>query len=100
MHQPAILSLATGVPQRRYSQSEIFDYFYTLHNGTANSHYRVFRRIFERTGVQYRHSVIDQTFYAQERTTQERNERYMLEAIPLGETTIRRCLEVGSYDPH
>jgi alkylresorcinol/alkylpyrone synthase len=49
--------------------------------------------IFENTGVGFRHTVVDGTYYDRPRGTRERNERYMKEAIPLGEEAIRRCLE-------
>jgi predicted naringenin-chalcone synthase len=49
-------------------------------------------RVFQKTGVGFRHLVVDGDYYTQDRSTQERNERYLAEALPLGEETIRRCL--------
>jgi len=94
MSIPAILSVATGVPQARYSQSEIFEYLQPLFERTRHA-----RAIFTRAGVDHRHMVVDRAFYRQEQRTGARNEVYLTQAVPLGEATIRRCLAAASYTP-
>jgi predicted naringenin-chalcone synthase len=95
MTMPTIYALATGVPGIRYSQAEVFDYL-SEHQGGIN---RRARAIFERAGVAFRHIIVDKSFYAQERSTGDRNERYLAEALPLGEATIQRCLDSSGYSP-
>jgi predicted naringenin-chalcone synthase len=89
MNTPAIIGLATGVPAQRYGQDEVFERFLAPHIG-AN---RRARAIFKHVGVQHRHVVVDGGYYLEERSTQARNETYFAEALPLGEATIRRCLD-------
>ena len=64
----------------------------------ANGDRRI-RAIYERVGISYRHTVVDGSYYTQERRTQARNERYLAEALPLGEAAIQRCLEAAGYAP-
>lgn len=90
---PTILSLATGVPARRYSQEELFGQLTQL-NLTTDPRAR---SIFEKAGVDHRHAVVDINYFRQERTMQERNQCYMPEALALGEKTIRRCLDGSGY---
>jgi len=82
------------VPQARYSQGEIFDYLRPLFERTRHA-----RAIFHRAQVAYRHMVVDKDFYRQERRTEARNEYYLDHALPLGETTIRRCLDAAGLAP-
>jgi alkylresorcinol/alkylpyrone synthase len=89
MSYPAIRGLGTAVPSQRFSQAEILERFFAPLFGNDP---RV-QSIFRKTGVGFRHTVVDEAYYAQPRGTRERNERYMQEAIPLGEEAIRRCLE-------
>ena len=94
MSTPAILALATGVPAMRYSQGEIFDYLQPLFERTRHA-----RAIFNHAGVAYRHMVVDRAFYCQEQRTGARNECYLAQALPLGEATIRRCLDAAGAAP-
>src|SRR5258708_11944079 len=95
MVDPGIIALATGVPAIRYSQDEVFEYL--SHKGGVNRRARV---IFEQAGVSFRHFIVDKAYYAEERGTGERNQRYLAEALPLGEATIQRCLDAaGLYAP-
>jgi predicted naringenin-chalcone synthase len=86
---PGIFALATGVPERRYSQDEAYRQFAGLELGRD----RLARAIFSYTGVGYRHAVVDAAYYKENHGTQARNERYMQEAIPLGKATIEQCLD-------
>lgn len=92
MNAPAVLALATGVPEARYSQRDIAEYFIALQSKETRRG-RAMRAIFERAGVGFRHMMVGEDFYKQPRSTQERNDLYMPEAIALGERTIRRGLE-------
>lgn len=92
MTYPAVLALATGVPEARYAQMDIAEYFVALQRN-ATRRTRAMRLVFERSGVGFRHFVADEPFFREERSTRERNDMYMREAVPLGEATIRRGLE-------
>lgn len=84
---PRILSLATGVPSACYPQAEIFEFLQTLFVRARHA-----RTIFRVAGVESRHMAADRAFYASNQGTQARNDRYLAEALPLGEATLRRCL--------
>jgi predicted naringenin-chalcone synthase len=98
MNKVAVLGLATGNPGARYSQHETFEHFALL-QGERNKRTRATRAIFERAGVAYRHFVVDRDFYTTEQTTLARNDLYMQEAVPLGETTIRSALAAANLQP-
>jgi alkylresorcinol/alkylpyrone synthase len=89
MTYPAIRGLGTAVPAQRFSQTEILERFFAPLFGDDP---RV-QAIFGNTGVGFRHTVVNEAYYVRPRGTRERNERYMQEALPLGEEAIRRCLE-------
>ena len=97
MNSPRILSIETGVPRNHYKQQEILEHFLELQG--ENTRERAIRAIFERAGVGYRHMAAQKGYYAQPRTTQERNDLYMSEAIPLGEAVIERGLEQAGLLP-
>lgn len=86
---PRILGLGLGVPGHKYSQSEIYERFLQPHLGTN----RRARAIFGRAGVKRRFTAVEGEYHQHLRGTEERNVRYMQEAIPLGEQTIRRALQ-------
>jgi predicted naringenin-chalcone synthase len=92
---PVIRALATAVPPIRYGQMEIFDY---LSGRLANISPHA-RAIFQKAGVEFRHTAVDKSYYAVDRTTGERNERYLVEALPLGEAAVRRCLDAAGCAP-
>jgi alkylresorcinol/alkylpyrone synthase len=59
--------------------------------------------IFSNAGINTRYLAVGGEYYRQERTTQERNEHYMEEALPLGAQAITTCLDsagltVGDVD--
>lgn len=95
MTTPAILALATSVPNARYSQAEVLSQLAPLNFGQ----HRRARIIFERSGVKHRHFVIDGAYYANNPGTQARNERYLLEALPLGEAAVCHSLDAAGYSP-
>ncbi len=43
--------------------------------------------------------MVDETFYAGEQSTETRNDRYMAEAVPLGESLLRRGLDAAGVRP-
>jgi len=94
MTAPTLFALATGVPARRYRQSEIFEYLRPFFR-----HARQARVIFDHADVAYRSLVVDEAYYTQARGTEERNTCYLAEALPLGEETIRRCLAAAHCRP-
>lgn len=94
MADPAILALSTGVPPACYGQDEVFDFLQTLFVRTRHA-----RTIFKHSGVEARHMAADREFYASDQGTQARNQRYLAEALPLGEATIRRCLDQAELHP-
>lgn len=86
---PRILGLGLGVPSHEYSQLEIYERFLQPHLG-AN---RRARAIFGRAGVKRRFTAVEGEYHQHLRGTEERNVRYMQEAVPLGEQTILRALQ-------
>jgi alkylresorcinol/alkylpyrone synthase len=92
---PRILNIETGVPKNTYEQQAVLDHFLELQEN--NSRERAISTIFARAGVGYRHMVAQKGYFAQPRTTQERNDLYMLEAVPLGENVITRGLEQAGF---
>ncbi len=95
MRQPTILGIGTGVPGKRYSQTEILERYLEPHWG----HNRRARAIFLNTGVEFRHAAIDGEFFDRERTTRERNDQYMTQAVPLGAATVGRALTDAGLTP-
>lgn len=94
--EAAIVGLATGVPEARYPQAVILEQF-LRYQGEENRRTRAMQTIFERAGVDARHFVIDQTYYDMQRTTQNRNDLYMTEAVPLAERVIQCGLDEAGY---
>jgi alkylresorcinol/alkylpyrone synthase len=94
---PRILSIETGVPANTYSQQEVLDYFLQFQGEQRRE--RAIRTIFDRAGVGFRHMVVGRDYFVQPRTTQERNDRYMSEAVPLGADVIARALEQAGLVP-
>lgn len=98
MTNPSILALSTGVPAARYSQHDITEHLLNTSN-VLNRRSRAVRTIFERAGVGFRHFAVGEDYFAGTRTTQERNDFYMAEAVPLGEKTILDGLQRCGIQP-
>ncbi|HEX3053621.1 MAG TPA: type III polyketide synthase [Aggregatilineaceae bacterium] len=90
----SFLGLATNVPVPCYSQREIFEQLQEL-NLTTDPRAEI---IFEKAGVGFRHTVVERSYFAEERTTQTRNACYFSHAVPLGESTVRACLQNAGYE--
>lgn len=87
MTHPAIVGIGTALPQQCYRQDEVLDIFRHYSNSNPRT-----ETIFQNSGVGSRYLAVDGAYYAEERTTQARNERYMEEAIKLGEQAIQSVL--------
>ncbi len=88
MTSPAILSLATNVPQHRHNQMDIHDRWL---QPFINSHRA--RAIFAATEIDTRHSVLpESSFLADEPSTKARNDLYMQAARPLATEAINQAL--------
>ena len=85
---PEIRGLGTAVPDTCYVQEEILQLLRPYLNGNSRT-----EAIFRNAGIDSRHLEVAGEYYQQERTTQDRNERYMQAALPLGVQAIQRCLE-------
>src|ERR1043166_8069737 len=83
-----ILGVGLGVPRHEYTQQEIYERFLEPHLGRN----RRARAIFGRAGIKRRFTTVDGAYHNIYRGTEERNARYMQDAVPLGEETIQRAL--------
>ena len=92
MKPAKIIALNTDTPSRCYEQSEIAEMFVGSLNMADERRGKAIRRVMEKSGVAFRHIAADPEFYSQPRSTQQRNDRYMAEALPLGARTLRRGL--------
>jgi predicted naringenin-chalcone synthase len=84
-----ILGLSTAVPERQLEQETIYTKLLAPFLGSN----RRARTIFRHACVGYRHFSVEETYYSSERTTAERNERYLEAALAIGEKAIRNCLD-------
>ncbi|MDX1994982.1 MAG: type III polyketide synthase [bacterium] len=98
MSTARIVSLATGVPEGRYSQGDIFEAFAAFQQ-VPDRRIRAMRMIFDRAGVGFRHLVVGDGYFDRNRTTKERNDLYMEEAVPLAAKTICKGLNEAGYAP-
>ncbi|MDZ4770448.1 MAG: type III polyketide synthase [Chloroflexota bacterium] len=88
-----IMALQTGVPERCFTQDEITEFYVGLLTQAGSRRQRAIRAAMPLAGVGSRYSAVAPDFFEGNKTTQERNDRYMLEAMPLGERVIRAGLE-------
>jgi alkylresorcinol/alkylpyrone synthase len=99
MNNPKILALQTGVPRNCYVQDEITDFYVQLLNLEGKPRERAIRAIMNYAGISSRYSVVEAAFFAESKSTQERNELYMAEALPLAEAVIQTGLEQVGLSP-
>ena len=99
MSHPKIIALQTGVPARSYSQKEITDFYIELLNTQGKHRARAIRSVMNQSGVSFRHSAVDLQFFHGPKTTQQRNDRYMVEALPLGMQVIQSGLKRAGVTP-
>jgi predicted naringenin-chalcone synthase len=98
MDHPSVLALQTGVPQRCYSQDEIADFYLHLLTDQSRRRERAIRSVLNYSGVSFRYSVVEPAYFADPQSTRQRNDRYMEEAVPLGERVIHSGLEAAGID--
>ena len=98
MKPPTMLALQTGVPTRCYSQNEIADFYLQQLGSRSKRRERAIRAIMNYSGVSFRYSVVEPTYFAEPQSTRQRNDRYMAEALPLGERVIRSGLEAAGIE--
>jgi alkylresorcinol/alkylpyrone synthase len=94
---PHLASLATAVPSHRYRQDEIFQTL--IPRGFTPVQQRLARRVFHSSGVAHRHTVIDLTEPIEAMGTAARNDRYVREAVDLGERAARSALAAAGIAP-
>lgn len=94
---PHLASLATAVPGHRYRQDEIFQTL--IPRGFTPVQQRLARRVFHSSGVSYRHTVIDLSEPLETMGTAARNDRYVREAVHLGERAARAALDAAEFGP-
>lgn len=99
MNAPHILAVHTGVPEQCYSQDEIADYYLQLMKTDKKHRERAIRATLHASGVAFRHSVIEPAFFGEPKSTQQRNERYMVEALTLGTRVIEEGLARAGIAP-
>ena len=85
---PKILHAGVAVPPHRYAQMEIYERFLEPHLGRN----RRARAIFGRAGIRQRFTAVEGEYHHVLRGTEERNIRYMQDAVPLGAEVIADVL--------
>lgn len=98
MNNPKVLALQTGVPDHCFSQDEITDFYIHVLDEMSSRRQRAIRTTMNYSGVSFRHSVIQPDFFDSLKTTEQRNDRYMAEAVPLGERVIAAGLEQAGIE--
>jgi alkylresorcinol/alkylpyrone synthase len=88
-----LMALQTGVPDYCYTQEQITEFYVQLLGDRGKLRERAIRHIMHQSGVEFRYSVVEPTFYATNKSTQQRNDVYMEEAVTLGTRVIRSGLE-------
>lgn len=93
---PAILSIATSNPARRYTQQEIYD--------RARLHVPYYRnervrQIFMNSDIDYRHLYLDLESADGVESTDQMHQRFKEGALLIGAEAIQRCLAAGGFEP-
>lgn len=95
MTQPAILSIATGVPDHRHSQMDLHDRWLAPYINSRRA-----RAIFNAAQIESRYSVLPTVdFLADQPGTLARNDIYMETARRLGARTIAQALADANLKP-
>lgn len=95
MTRPALLSLATGVPENRHKQMDIHDRWLSPFINSQRA-----RAIFAAAEIETRYSVLAESgFLANEPGTQARNDLYIQIARPLATAAINRVLKDAALTP-
>lgn len=98
MSYPTLTSIGTALPAHRRSQQQLLDQYTQL---LPRSKARLTRAVFENSQIDHRYVALEDLveFGAQRRTTAERNDRYVLEAVPLGRAAVERALANAGLTP-
>lgn len=99
MNKANIVGLHTGVPELSYTQDEITEYYMHLIAPERTGKRNAILRILNASGVAHRHSVVDRDFFAEPKSTQQRNDRYMQEATALGTRVVQEGLDAAGIAP-
>src|SRR5262245_39611609 len=95
MSRPAILGLATGVPQYRHTQMDIHDRWTAGYIKSERA-----KAIFRAAEIDTRHSVLENAaFLADQPGTAARNAFYLQAARPLARETILQALAQAGLSP-
>ena len=84
MDHARVLGLQTAVPDICYSQEQMGDFYVKALSEMGSRHGRAVRKILSYAGVGFRHFAVDASFYETRKSTQQRNDVYMAEAVKLG----------------
>lgn len=93
-----ILSVRSVFPAHRYPQAELSDAVAELSGLSADQRAQL-GRLHAHAGVEHRHTALPLSGYAALRTVEASNDRYVDEAVDLGERALRRALSAADVDP-
>lgn len=99
MTQPKILALETAVPKNCYQQEQITDFYVDVLSLQGKNRERAIRAVMNQSGVKSRYSVVEADYFTQTRSTEQRNDLYMAEAVPLAKNLIQNGLERAGVRP-
>ena len=96
MTRAAITAVSSAVPGLRQNQSALWDGYFSGHYAGSE----LAERVFANAGVETRHGVVDPTTEdISGWSTQQRMERFVQEAMPLGDEALRAALLAGGLEP-
>lgn len=96
---PAIVSVSTENPRYYYSQQEVKDLVYELFQPSFPRIDRLIK-VFDSSGIEERQFSAPITWFREDHTFAEKNERFVEVAVELGVRAVRSCLAKldGDYD--
>lgn len=98
MIHPALLAVGTAVPPHTHSQDDLLAAYTALF---PTHRHRLKRVVFEQARIERRHLVIEDLgrYWAEPRSTAERNALYIESSFPLARTAVERALAGADLDP-
>lgn len=97
MNPATILGLHTDVPSRCHAQEDIAEMLLGALHMPDSRRARAIKTVMGKAGVSFRHVSVDPDFFDSPKSTQQRNDQYMVEALPLATRTIDRGLIQAGY---
>ncbi len=92
----AIAGIASAVPGRSRTQADVWEGFFEGHYGGSD----LARQVFANAGVERRHGVVDPMEEdISGWSTGQRMERFVQEAMPLGDEALRAALTAAGMEP-